>query len=75
MVKFITFASFLLVISGCSGVKITAAMCDEIAKDPSAPPIPKECKDYSEEEAKKAFDKVIDEKKVSDQDIEFSREK
>jgi len=30
---------------------------------------------YSEEEAEKAFNKTKDEKKVSDQDIEFSREK
>jgi hypothetical protein len=75
MYKFLIMATFALFLSACSGVKVTAAMCEELQKDPSAPPIPKECKDYSEEEAKKAFDKVVNEKKVSDKDIEFSREK
>jgi hypothetical protein len=75
MIKTALLFMFALMMSACSGVTVTAAMCDEIAKDPSAPPIPKECRDYNEKEAEKAFNKVIDEKKVSDQDIEFSREK
>ena len=63
-----------LMVGGCSNVAINATMCDKIAADPSAPKIPKECRDYSEKEADKAFNKVVDEKKVSDKDIEFSRE-
>jgi hypothetical protein len=75
MIKTALVFMFALMVSACSGVTVTAAMCDQIANDPSAPPIPKECKDYNEKEAQKAFNKVVDEKKVSDQDIEFSREK
>jgi len=75
MIKTALVFMFALMMSACSGVTVTAAMCDQIANDPSAPPIPKECKDYNEKEAQKAFNKVVDEKKVSDQDIEFSREK
>ena len=75
MIKSITIVMGALVVSGCSGITITAAMCNDLRNDPSAPKIPKECRDYSEKEAQKAFNKVIDEKKVSDKDIEFSREK
>jgi hypothetical protein len=71
--KTLILTAFALFFSACSGVTITAAMCEQIAHDPSAPPIPQECRDYNEKEAQKAFDKVIDEKKVSDKDIEFSR--
>ncbi|QOP46666.1 hypothetical protein FM071_00075 [Sulfurimonas paralvinellae] len=70
------FALFVVLgLSACSQVKITASMCDEIASDPSRPPMPQECRDYSKKEADKAFDKVSDEKKVSDKDLEFNREK
>jgi len=60
---------------GCSGVTVNATMCDQIMNDPAHPQIPQECRDYSEKEAEKAFNKVVDEKKISKKDIEFSREK
>ena len=64
----------VIAVSGCSHIKISAAMCNQIAQDPNAQ-IPQECRDYSKKEADKAFDKVVNEKKVSKKDIEFSREK
>jgi len=64
----------VIVMNGCSHIKITAAMCNQIAQDPNAQ-IPQECRDYDKKAADKAFDKVVDEKKVSKKDIEFSREK
>ena len=75
MIKTALVFMFALTMSACSGVTVTAAMCEEIANDPSAPQIPKECRAYSEKEAEKAFNKVVDDKKVSDKDIDFSREK
>ncbi|WP_226960536.1 hypothetical protein [Sulfurimonas paralvinellae] len=75
MMKYIFALFVVLGLSACSQVKITASMCDEIASDPSRPPMPQECRDYSKKEADKAFDKVSDEKKVSDKDLEFNREK
>ena len=59
-----------LLLSGCAKVGVNGTMCDEIAKDPNAV-VPQECRKYNEKEAKKAFDKVVQEKKVSDKDIEF----
>jgi len=51
-----------------------AAMCEQIASEPNAV-VPQECRNYSEKEADKAFNKVTDEKKVSDKDIKFDKEK
>ncbi len=62
-----------LLLSGCANFSINGTMCDEIAQDPNAV-VPEECKVYNEAKAKKAFDKVVQEKKVSDQDIEFHQE-
>ncbi|WP_418640843.1 hypothetical protein [Sulfurimonas sp. ST-27] len=64
----------ILFLTGCSNITITAAMCDKIQSDPTAT-IPQECRDYSEKEADKAFNKVVNEKKVSDSDLEFHKEK
>ncbi len=64
----------VLLFAGCSNIEFSATMCEKIASDPHAT-MPQECKKYSEEEAEKAFNKTKDEKKVSDQDIKFSREK
>ncbi len=74
MIKILWAVVAVITVSGCSHIKISAAMCDQIAQDPNAQ-IPQECKDYSEKEADKAFNKVVDEKKVSKKDIEFTREK
>ena len=59
--------------AGCANVTFNAAMCDQIASDPHAT-VPQECRNYSEKEAEKAFNKTKDEKKVSDQDIKFEKE-
>jgi hypothetical protein len=75
MIKIILAFCFALLFSACAQIDVNATMCDQIASDPSAPQIPQECRDYSEKEAQKAFDKVVDEKKVSKKDIEFTPEK
>ena len=62
-----------LLLSGCSNFTLNATMCDQIASEPNAV-VPQECRDYSEKEADKAFNKVVDEKKVSDKDIKFDKE-
>lgn len=58
----------MLLMSGCSGFTFNASMCEKIASEPNQV-LPQECKNYNEEEAKKAFDKVKDKKKVSDKEI------
>ncbi len=75
MIKTVLALFAIVGFSACSHVKISAAMCDQMMNDPSHPQIPQECRDYNEKEADKAFNKVVDEKKVSKKDIEFSREK
>ncbi|SFV58808.1 hypothetical protein MNB_SM-6-756 [hydrothermal vent metagenome] len=74
MYKIVITSLFALAFSACSNIKITAAMCNKIEADPNAQ-IPQECRDYDKEKAAKAFDKVVDDKKVSDKDLEFNREK
>lgn len=71
MFKIYLLLAFLL--AGCSNIEFNATMCDQIASDSRAT-MPQECRDYSEKEAEKAFNKTVDEKKVSDKDIEFHRE-
>ena len=63
----------VLLLGGCSNFTVNATMCDQIASEPNAV-VPQECRDYSEKEADKAFNKVVDEKKVSDKDIKFDKE-
>lgn len=63
----------LLAFGGCSHVKVTGAMCDNI--ETKGGEIPKECQAYSEEKATKAFNKVSDEHKVSHKDLEFDADK
>ncbi|QOY52138.1 hypothetical protein [Candidatus Sulfurimonas baltica] len=76
MKKYILISGFLFAVlfSGCSYFKVNAAMCDQIAKEPNAV-IPQECRNYSEADAQKAFDKT--KTKTSTQlkdDIEFHKE-
>ena len=71
MFKVYLLSVFLL--AGCSNIEFNATMCDQIASDPHAT-MPQECRDYSEKEAEKAFNKTKDEKKVADQDIKFNKE-
>ena len=59
--------------SGCSYFTFNATICDQISRDPSAV-VPQECKIYDEKKADKAFNKVVNEKKISDKDIEFHKE-
>jgi hypothetical protein len=65
--------ALMLVFSGCSYFTINATMCEQIASDPHAT-VPNECIDYNEKDAQKAFDKVVDDKKTSDKDIEFNKQ-
>jgi len=69
MTKYLVFV--ILAFSGCSNITINGTMCDQIASDPNAV-MPQECRDYNEKEADKAFHKVVEEKKVSDKDIQFN---
>ena len=71
MYKFIVVLALSL--SGCSYVTFNAAMCDQIASDPHAT-VPQECRDYDKKQAEKAFNRVVDAKKVSDKDIKFEKE-
>ncbi len=72
MYKILILAALFL--TGCSNFKITAAMCEKLESEPGAT-VPQECRAYSEKEADKAFNKVKNEKKVSDSDLEFHIEK
>jgi len=50
-----------------------ASICDKIASEPNAV-IPKECRNYLEEEAQKAFDNTKHKQQSSDDDIiEFNK--
>lgn len=65
MSKYLLIAVFLF--SGCSYFEFNAAMCDKNFADQQS--IPQECRNYKEAEAKKAFDKVKDETKLSDEEL------
>ncbi|MBN2817302.1 MAG: hypothetical protein JXQ67_11510 [Campylobacterales bacterium] len=60
----------VIALSGCANFKVNSTMCDQIASEPGVT-VPQECRNYSEKEADKAFNKVVEQKKVSDKDIEF----
>lgn len=55
-------------IGGCSYFTVNAAMCDKIASDPHAT-VPQECRNYSEKEAEKAFNKTKNAKEQRDEEI------
>jgi trehalose-6-phosphate synthase len=63
----------LLLFSGCSNMTFNATMCDQIASDPNAV-MPKECINYSEEEAQKAFYKTKDKVESKEDIVEFNKE-
>ncbi len=67
------FLAFGLFFAGCSGITINGTMCDQVASEPNGM-MPHECRNYNEEEADKAFNKVAEEKKVDDKDIKFDKE-
>lgn len=67
------YLAIVLIFSGCSNITFNAAMCNQIASDPNAV-MPKECRNYNEEEAQKAFDKVKNKKEETTNDIvEFNK--
>jgi len=64
----------LIVFSGCSKMNYNAPICDKIKPSPNVI-LPEECRNYSEVEATKAFNKTKEEKKKSDKEIiEFHKE-
>jgi len=65
--------SLAVFMSGCANFTFNGSMCDQIASDPNQT-VPQECRNYDEKEADKAFDKVVNEKKISDKDIKFEKE-
>ena len=71
MWKLYTVSLFFL--AGCSSIEFNATMCDQIASDPHAT-MPQECRNYSEEEAQKAFDKTKDTKESQENIIKFSKD-
>lgn len=68
MYKTLLALSFLL--SGCANFTIGGTMCDQLEREPGNV-LPAECRNYNEKEATEAFEKVVDQKKISDKDIEF----
>ena len=58
----------IVLASSCFAFTFNASICDKIASDPNQI-LPQECKNYSEEEATKAFNKVKEKKKISDKEI------
>ena len=72
MYKILILATLFFI--GCSNVTITGEMCNKLQNTPGAI-VPQECRVYSEKEADKAFNKVVNEKKISDADLEFHKEK
>lgn len=61
-------------LGGCSHFTFSASMCDQIAADPHAT-VPKECRNYNEEEATKAFDNTKHKQQQDEieQIIEFNK--
>lgn len=65
---------FALLFGGCSYFTVSAAMCGKIASEQGE--IPEECRNYSEKEAQKAFDKTKTKTSSSTkEDLEFGIEK
>lgn len=77
MYKYILTVSFLstLLLSGCSYFTISAAMCGKIASEQGE--MPQQCRNYSEAEAAKAFEKtkVKTSSEVEADKLEFKEEK
>jgi hypothetical protein len=69
---YITSLIFAFFLSGCSYFTFNATMCDQIASDPHST-IPKECRQYNEDEATKAFNKGNKNKLKDDESVEFNK--
>jgi hypothetical protein len=64
---------FTLLFSGCSYFTVSAAMCGKIASEQGE--MPQDCRNYSEEEAQKAFDKTKTKSSSSEkEDLKFGKE-
>ena len=74
MYKYIIAISLLF--SSCANFTVNSTMCDNLGtgSDRSMQSTPSECRNYDEKEADKAFKKVVEDKKVSDEDIKFDKE-
>ncbi|MCK4973656.1 MAG: hypothetical protein KAR81_00255 [Sulfurimonas sp.] len=75
MRKYILISSFLftLLLGGCSYFTISASMCGKIMSEQGE--MPEDCRNYSEEEAQKAFDKTKTKTSSSKkEDLEFKKE-
>jgi len=73
MYKIVSISVLLLIVSGCAKFTVNAAMCDQIASEPNSV-VPQECQKYSEEKAKKAFDKLKDKHENNENIIKFSKD-
>jgi hypothetical protein len=62
----------VFIFSGCSNFTFNTTMCDQIATDPNAV-VPQECRNYSEKEAQKAFDKSKPKPISNEEMLEFNK--
>ena len=65
-----------LFLNACASFTVNGTICDSvgIGSDNNMQNIPQECQDYDEKKADKAFNKVVQDKKVSDKDIKFEKD-
>lgn len=70
MWKYILIGSFLF--SGCSYFKFNFAMCEKIGPNDD-PQIIEKCRNYSEEEAQKAFDNTKSKSSSDEAILEFKK--
>jgi hypothetical protein len=59
----------IILLGGCSNIKVNTTICEEVGSEPNTQNIPKECRNYDEKEANKAFFKNEEEKKADVEDI------
>jgi hypothetical protein len=73
--RYILLIFTIVSLSSCSEFKINAPICNEINSEPNTQNIPKECRNYNEKEANKAFFKNKKDKKTDVEDIiEFNKD-
>jgi len=61
-------------LSSCGNFKVNTPICNEINSEPNTQNIPKECRNYNEKEANKAFFKNKKDKKTDVKNIiKFSK--
>lgn len=63
----------VVLFGGCEHFTVNGTICDQLQNEPNTQNIPKECRKYNEEDAKKAFFKEKKSKKSDIDDvIEFT---